>query len=212
MLAAIACTHPPPRATGLSLIGRGELSVAAGELRTSADGALHVDCDGLRVDVGRASRSEIELRFAYLGPTEHTQPLASGELRRQIGVRLRAQDTCNLVYVMWHIEPTPGIYVSVKHNPGLHTHAACGDRGYTNVPPTWSQTPAPIVAGAWHTLRARLHGRVLEVHADDRATWRAELPSAAFAFDGPVGMRTDNGRFDVQLLTSQPETTARALP
>src|SRR5262249_42847765 len=42
-----------------------------------------------------------ELRFVYQGPTSETTALASGEVRRQLGLKLRAQNGCNLLYVMW---------------------------------------------------------------------------------------------------------------
>ena len=32
--------------------------------------------------------------------------------------------------------------------------------------------------------------------------WEGELPAEALTFDGPVGLRTDNGRFDVELLST----------
>jgi hypothetical protein len=50
------------------------------------------------------------------------KPLASGELRRQIGLKLQAEDTCNLIYAIWHIEPDAMVAVSVKRNAGMHTH------------------------------------------------------------------------------------------
>jgi hypothetical protein len=63
-----------------------------------------------------------ERRFCYLGPSESSKPLASGELRRQIGFKLRAQDTCNVLYAMWHIEPGARFAVSFKRNVGTHRH------------------------------------------------------------------------------------------
>ena len=41
-----------------------------------------------------------------------------GELRRQFGLKLRAQDACNLVYVMWRIEPASKLVVSIKCRTG----------------------------------------------------------------------------------------------
>jgi hypothetical protein len=40
---------------------------------------------------------------------------------------------------------------------------------------------------------------VLRVEVDGALAWRGTLPAEAFAFDGPVGIRTDNGRFAVDL-------------
>ena len=76
-----------------------------------------------------------ELAFVYRGPSREETRLASGELRRQIGLKLRARDTCNVVYVMWQLEPEPRILVSMKRNPGLSTHAGCGAGGYVTLEP-----------------------------------------------------------------------------
>ncbi len=128
-----------------------------------------------------------ELAFDYPGPSHVEVPLADGELRRQIGIKLRAQDTCNVIYVMWHVAPTPGIFVQVKSNPGQSTHAECGDHGYVTVSSTSGTQPPPIRVGEQHTLRADLAGNVLTVLADGALAWQGQLPAAASTFDGPVG-------------------------
>ena len=86
----------------------------------------------------------VEARFTYLGPTGNEARLGSGELRRQFGLKLRAQDACNLVYAMWRIEPESKLVVSVKSNPGQQTSSQCGNRGYRNVKPRRS-TPVPAL-------------------------------------------------------------------
>ena len=48
-------------------------------------------------------------------------------------------------------------------------------------------------------LGAELHGARLVVKTDGRETWVGELPAPALDFDGPVGVRSDNGEFSVQL-------------
>jgi hypothetical protein len=55
-----------------------------------------------------------EAHFTYLGSTGNEARLGSGELRRQFGLKLRAEDACNLVYAMWRIEPESKLVVSVK--------------------------------------------------------------------------------------------------
>jgi hypothetical protein len=176
-----------------------ELAVTSGELTFDGPGRFSTRSPALRAELGRAPRSAAELAFVYQGPTLSDAPLASGELRRQIGLKLRAQDGCNVVYVMWHIEPSPGIVVSVKSNPGQSRHAECGDRGYRFLDPTSSKPVAPIARGQKHVLGAEIRGRELLVETDGEPSWRGELPAAAFAFDGPVGVRTDNGEFSVEL-------------
>src|SRR5258706_14518030 len=100
---------------------------------------------------------------------------------------------------MWHVAPTPGVAVSVKSNPGQATHAECLDRGYINLKPKTSAEPPRVVVDEPHTLRAAIDGNVLRVHADGIEIWQGTLPVEAFAFDGAVGVRSDNGVFDFQL-------------
>ncbi len=140
-----------------------------------------------------------EVDFVYGGPSRETTPLASGELRRQIGLKLRAKDTCNVVYVMWHVEPTPGIAVLVKSNPGASTHQQCADRGYVSIPPTAAAAVPHIVPNERHALRAEIHGDVLRVLVDRTVAWTGTLPPEALTFGGPAGIRTDNGVFDLDL-------------
>jgi hypothetical protein len=137
----------------------------------------------------------------YLGATSSETPLASGELRRQIGIKLRSQDTCNVIYVMWHIAPKPGIEVSVKSNAGMHEHEQCRDHGYAFLRPTFRELNLrAIKAGLWRVLRASIHAEEIRVSVDGQLAWRGALPPQAFSFDGPVGLRTDNGKFDVDFL------------
>lgn len=174
------------------------LCVTSGKVE-SAGSMLHVDASGMRAVLPlRETPTSAELSFVYGGASAESAPLANGEERRQIGLKLRAQDTCNLVYVMWRLDPTPGVFVSVKHNPGAATHAECGDRGYINLPA--SRVPIPAVGpGERHRLRAELSGRHLRVFADDELAWEDDLPAEALAFDGPPGIRSDNVRFDFEL-------------
>jgi hypothetical protein len=160
--------------------------------------ALRAPCIRAVVD-DDGRRPGAQIAFTYRGPTRSAEPLASGELRRQIGLKLRARDTCNVVYAMWHIEPTGGVFVSVKSNPGKATHAECGDGGYINLQPgTRGDVPA-IRPGEHHTLAARIDAGMLRVTADGALAWEGALPPEAFAFDGPIGIRSDNGEFDVEL-------------
>lgn len=137
-----------------------------------------------------------ELHFIYRGPSHETSLLANGTLRRQIGVKVRARDTCNVVYVMWHIAPTTGIHVSVKFNPSAHTHQACGATGYLNVPATKSSPIREISARTLRVLRAAIHGDRIEVIVDGTPVWEGVLPQEARSLRGPAGVRSDNGEFD----------------
>jgi hypothetical protein len=179
-------------------------STRPAEPAASADHFL-IRAPTFRAWVGRESRSALELEFAYLGASESDAPLGSGELRRQIGLELRAQDSCNVLYVMWRIAPVPQLMVSVKSNPGQRQHSECHDRGYTNLAPERSG-PLPVLRqGERHVLSAALlpassgSDLELEVKVDGVSLWRGVLPPAAAALSGPVGLRSDNGQFDVRL-------------
>jgi hypothetical protein len=197
--AAPANGSAAPDATPLEAFAPSELSATSGEI-VALDGVrFAIASPTLRAELGRAPRSAAELGFVYRGPTKSVSALASGELRRQIGLKLRAQDSCNVVYVMWHIEPSPKIVVSLKSNPGQSRHAECGDRGYAVLQPR-TATAAPVVAtGEPHVLGAVIAGRELSVTTDGSSIWVGELPEAAFSFDGPVGLRSDNGEFSAEL-------------
>src|ERR1700680_5017712 len=124
---------PATDAPALQRINRDNLCVTNGVVSVRHDGRLEIDTPSSRGVVRVATAQTAAVRFRYLGPSESSKPLASGELRRQIGLKLRAQDTCNVVYAMWHIEPDSRIAVSVKRNAGKHTHEECDARGYVNV-------------------------------------------------------------------------------
>jgi len=193
LLLSAACAGLPaargPRASA-------ELHVTSGALEHGADGALLIREGSVRAELTRKTDAA-ELQFVYRGPARGAQPLASGELRRQIGLKLRARDTCNVVYVMWHIEPRAQLEVSVKSNPAQRTHAECRDHGYHFVRGRSVQGVPLITPDVWHRLRAELHGRELRVWADGRVAWEGTLPDTALHFDGPVGLRSDNGRFEL---------------
>jgi hypothetical protein len=177
--------------------------VTSGMLEAARDGKLIIEHPSTRAELTHGG-SAAALKFVYRGPTLRDAPLASGELRRQIGLKLRAHDTCNVLYVMWQIEPAPRIEVSLKENPGQHTHAQCADHGYTFIRPEVSRTLAAVLPGREHELRAQLAGRRLSVLADGTLVWDGQLPERAFDFDGPLGLRADNGRFELQFQAVQP--------
>jgi hypothetical protein len=181
--------------------GRGKLRATQGALKSEADGQVRVETPKMRAVASGTTGAVTELRFTYLGPTEEQQPLASGELRRQLGLKLRARDGCNVVYVMWRLAPKPGLVVSLKRNPGQSTSAECGNRGYSTVRPERQARVPELKSGEAHVLRAELEGRALRIRVDGASVWEGELPAEALTFDGPPGVRTDNARVDMQLLT-----------
>lgn len=196
----------------LALVGAEDLAASLGRLTLVPPSDLHAESGtvsargnqlALRQPMFRAvvpgSGNAVRLDFTYLGPSQGSAPLASGELRRQIGVKLRARDTCNVVYVMWHIAPTSGIFVETKLNPQARTHVECRDRGYARVRPIREASVAPIRAGKGRSLSAVLDGRVLRVLVDGSLAWEGLLPEEVLGMRGPAGLRSDNGEFDVEL-------------
>lgn len=173
-------------------VGRDGFDVTSGMIRALPDERLGIDVPEVRAVLRHSTAPAAEIRFRYLGPTAATKLLASGEARHQIGLKLRARDTCNVIYVMWHIEPDERIAVSIKRNAGQRTHAECGARGYVNLRPRRSGPVRAVRVGSSHTLRAVLEGGELTVWADGTLAWEGSLPSNLVDFDGPVGLRTDN--------------------
>lgn len=139
---------------------------------------------------GEAARID----FVYKGRSRGDRALASGQVRRQIGLKLRAADGCNLVYVMWRLDPRPQVEVSVKVNPGARTHAECGARGYTKLRP--SGAPDPVV-GQRYSMSAQIAGDGLSAWIDDQLVWQGTLPYGARSMTGPSGLRSDNVSYSV---------------
>jgi hypothetical protein len=133
-----------------------------------------------------------QLAFTFGGDSEHVRELASGQLRRQLGLKLRAADSCNVVYVMWRLDPHPKLEVSVKHNPGKRTHDECGADGYTKVHAARAAAVPALAAGESHVLRAEIRGDELLAWIDGVLAWHGELPEFARELSGPAGLRTDN--------------------
>ena len=198
----------PAPASSLDRIDRKSLCVTNGAITERPNGQLAIDTPSSRAVVGgavdKAADQAAEIRFRYVGPSQATKPLASGELRRQIGIKLRAQDTCNLIYAMWHIEPDAVVAVSIKRNVGMNTHEQCGARGYINIKAQKRIDLPPIRPGETHALRAELHGNMLTVTADGKPAWQGGLGNATQFPVGPPGFRTDNARFEFDYYADRP--------
>lgn len=180
------------------------LCVTEGSLENNPGQRFSVNVSKMRAYVNRRTSQTVEAGFTYLGPTGDVAKLGSGEMRRQFGLKLRAQDACNLVYAMWRIEPESKLVVSLKQNPGQHTSAECGNRGYRNIKPLHS-SPVPLLRpGDTHALRAEMNGNQLRVFVDDALVWEGALGADVRNLDGPVGLRSDNAMLDLQLQAGQP--------
>ena len=186
--------------SGPRQISRGELCVTEGEIETQGSGQLRVDDSKMRAYAAFRTSPVAELRFTYLGPTGEMSKLGSGTVRQQLGLKLRAQDACNLVYVMWRISPESKLVASVKRNPGKSTSAECGNQGYRNVKPQRSIPVPALTPGSSHLLRAEMQEDHLNVLVDRTLVWEGSVGNDPLSFSGPVGMRTDNVRLTFEFL------------
>ncbi len=180
-------------------VERTMLCVTEGTLQVAPQQRLSVNVAKMRAVVNRTTSSTIAAHFTYLGPVAEEAKLASGASRRQFGLKLHAQDACNVVYAMWRFEPESKVVVSVKSNPGQHTSAECGNSGYSNIKALHS-SPTPIVhTGDSHWLRAEMNGSRLRISIDSGVVWDGNIGRAAADLHGPVGMRSDNAKLEIEL-------------
>jgi hypothetical protein len=218
-LALVACREEGGRtADPVTRVEPGPLAPATREQICMTRGNAAAGEHGLRITdattrgVATTSSGEAAaLRFTYLGPSDDQVKLASGQTRHQIGIKLRAADGCNVVYVMWRVEPRPFVEVSVKANRGMRTHAECGARGYTKVKPATSSPVPSFEDGAEHVLEGAIEGDTLTAKLDGAIVWQGDLPEAARTLDGPAGFRSDNVKYDAELRVA-PAGRAHAAP
>src|SRR5271155_1094814 len=189
--------------TSLRPVSRASLCVTEGTIEQLPGERLSVSVPKMRAYVNELTPQIVEAQFIYLGSTGNEARLGSGELRRQFGLKLRAQDACNLVYAMWRIEPESKLFVSVKSNPGQHNSAECANHGYGNIKPLHSKPLSALQPGATHDLRAQMNGEELKVFADNALVWEGNVGGAAASFHGPVGMRSDNARLELEVRAPQ---------
>jgi hypothetical protein len=175
-----------------------QFCITEGRITRAENRWMRVDSTKMRAVLGSTSNPEAEIRFRYLGETEDRSLLRSGAERTQIGLKLKAQDDCNVLYVMWRVSPVSSLVVSVKSNPGQHRHAECGNSGYTNLYGTLSRPIPKLAEGSEHSLHAALAGTSLSVDVDGALVWEGNVENDVLRFDGPVGLRSDNARFDFQ--------------
>jgi hypothetical protein len=180
----------PARAEGRAQLN--DFDVSDGKIEQASGGRLMVSSKEMRATLKSSSPQKVAIHFTYLGPTREVSHLGNGEVRHQFGIKLKAQDACNLVYVMWNFD-TQKIAVSVKLNPGQRTHEECLDHGYINdIKPRVKAAPPTLRVDEPHSVSAELKDQELAVKADDALVWLGTLPPVVVKFRGPVGMRSDN--------------------
>lgn len=185
---------PDPARPQLALqsIAPSSLCITSGELA-----GARVEVPTFRAVAPGHGGDAASLSFVVRGQSETTRPLASGYERRQLGLKLRANDGCNLVYVMWRLDPKPKLEVSIKRNAGARSNRECGARGYTRIKPTQRGALPMLEYGTRYELRAEIDGDSLIAWVDDRVMWRGKLPAEARELAGPAGLRSDNLMFEL---------------
>jgi len=191
------------QSAGWLTIGRDRLCVTEGAIDKTANNRLSVNVPKMRAYVTDWTAQSAEVRFTYLGGTSKESALGSGTIRRQFGLKLHAQDPCNLVYAIWRIDPESRVVVSVKRNPSQHTSAECGNRGYENIKPRKAAALPRLAPGQSHTLRAEMRDAELRVFADNHEIWEGDVGPDAAKLDGPVGIRSDNARLEFDFLARE---------
>lgn len=191
-------------ATGKPQVRPGDFDVTGGRIESAPGKRLKVSTKEMRASLKFTTEQSVTVKFTYLGPTKEVAQLGSKEVRRQFGVKLRAHDDCNAVYVMWHFAPDQKIAVSVKRNPGKRTHAECLDHGYiNNLKPRIADLPQRVEVNQPHVLTASMSGSDLSVTADNKLVWWGDLGPVALSFSGPIGLGSDNARVVFDLLVTR---------
>ncbi len=186
-------------------IPRSRLCVTEGTIEDAAGDRLTVNAPKMRAYVNAWTSQSMQVRFTYLGPTKTESALGAGQMRRQFGLKLHAQDPCNLVYAMWRIDPESKLVVSVKRNPSQHTSAECTNHGYTNIKPQKASAVPHLQSGESHTLRAEMKKQELRVFVDAREVWQGDIGADAARLEGPLGIRSDNVSLEFDLRAGEYE-------
>lgn len=195
-----------PRERGIK---PGDVCVTNGAVEKDPSGKFVINSSSSRAVVRGTDDSAAAIKFEYLGPSATESKLASGVVRRQLGIKLRAEDSCNVIYVMWGIEPQPGLIISMKVNEGKASHKECGVKGYKLVPSTFEKAIAPIEVGKPRTLAANLDEKgKLTVRVDGEVAWEGQTFPTANDMYGYTGVRTDNVRMRFEWLGDDNEVPA----
>lgn len=170
------------------------ICVTTGDIDVEPDGHYLIESGASRAVVRDGDDDYVGIVFEYLGPSKDETALAAGNKRRQLGLKLQAQDSCNVVYVMWPVDGARELVVTSKVNRGQSAHAECGVKGYEALTPLMSRPVAPIVVGQPRRLEAKIDKRVLAVHVDGQLVWRGDAGRRTADLFGYPGLRTDNVR------------------
>lgn len=159
-----------------------------------------------RAEIKGEEQNSLGLCFQLKKGPETKSSLASGLQREQIGLKLKAQDSCNVLYVMWRLRPKNQIVISQKINPGQQKHGQCKNGGYKNLKVIPVETfPEQDIH---QLLQVHLQGVFLEVYLNQKKLWGGDLPSETKSLRGPLGIRSDNVHFTFFLEKFDPKRTS----
>jgi len=198
--AACSSSHPAAPTTKVEAVAPDRMCVTHGVMQ-----GTQVADPELRAVATTSGGDAAALTFKMHDWPTDTKALRSGDVRHQLGLKLRAADGCNLVYVMWRLDPPkPSVEVQVKRNPGAANNDECGTSGYTRVKPDHRGKIPYASPGEQHTLQAEIHGDALTAWVDGTVAWTGTLPDEARSLRGPAGLRSDNLAYEVVSFAAQP--------
>jgi hypothetical protein len=209
MIVAVVTLPAAPLAAGkVEPVSPGALDVTSGKVKPLRSGLLQIDHNSVRaVQMGRWARNG-KIRFESRGQTAELKPFKSGIVKEQIGLKLRAMDGCNLVYVMWTLHPKEEITVRTKENPNKTESEDCESDGYTLL----DTYRVPQKKSARNRRTSRLQADFVSkgnrhhvlVYVDNVRVLQVRIPhSFVSTVNGPVGLRSDNGRFRLRFWTGR---------
>jgi len=146
---------------------------------------------------GPAEYQRVRMRFAYA-----PQVVGSNGWRRQVTLKLKAANSCNVVYLSWVFEkqgaPSNTLEIKRKSNPGQWLDSQCKDvfgepTGYTTIDSLTlpNDPPAPPAPGSTITFEAELRGDALRVWVNGTSRFNRTVLGLG-ASGGWAGFRTDN--------------------
>lgn len=144
----------------------------------------------MRAQAPAFTRQTCGLVFQYNGPAEGASGFASGAAYKQVCLKLRNQNACNLLYVIWRLDARQ-VMVQVKTNLSMVFSSQCGADGYRTLTPAFT-APTKALSLEWHEMIAQCDGDWLNVLTDNEVVWRGHLTSDVMSLTGGVGVRSDN--------------------
>jgi hypothetical protein len=181
-----------------------ELKVTKGIVTEIAPDEFLVETPSLRGTVSTQIDTIACLKFRYFGVTDKRDKSGDGYEHHQIGIQLLAKNSCNLLYVMWRLQPEE-LVIKVKHNPGQTKHSECGNHGYHTIdrmpyPGFQIDEPHELLASISDIDSANIK---LQVWIDQQVALQTQIDRALLHnTPGVPGIRSDNGKYQFQYLVN----------